>query len=249
MLQGPVLFVLCCLINGDAHRACQAATAAGHQVVPTRQLAVHWADDSERVDPKSSLWHITDSRSLQDWAFCPHHLQSRFDLKGRFLFPLQQAVLWGLLCRWQPALASCLAKLAPGIPAAQHLEDSSHGSWWAWGTRRQNHQNFPRPRPEGLGLWQLWTEPWHHQCPRMAARAVHHHLLCFCSVVSALPGGPAVNNPPANAGDTSSIPGPEDPTCHRATEPMHHNCWSPHALKPMLCKRRSHSNEKPEHHN
>ena len=47
--------------------------------------------------------------------------------------------------------------------------------------------------------------------------------LVLLSVVSALPVGPAVNNPPANAGDMGSIPGPEDPTCHGATEPMQHN--------------------------
>ena len=239
MLQGPVL------INGDAHRACQAATAAGHQVVPTRQLAVHWADDSERVDPESSLWHITDSRSLQDWAFCPHHLQSGFDLKGRFLFPLQQAVLWGLLCHWQPALASCLAKLAPGIPAAQHLLMAAGGPGV--------HDGRITRTFHGLAL-RGWVCDSPGQSPGIPTSGsegvrVRHHFLCFRSVVSALPGGPTVNNPPANAGDTSSVPGPEDPMCHGATEPMHHNYWSPHALKPMLCKRRSHSNEKPKHHN
>ena len=34
---------------------------------------------------------------------------------------------------------------------------------------------------------------------------------------------PMVKNPPANAGDTGSSPGPEDPTCHRATKPASHN--------------------------
>ena len=33
------------------------------------------------------------------------------------------------------------------------------------------------------------------------------------------PGGPVVKNKPASAGDMGSIPGPEDPTCHRATKP------------------------------
>ena len=32
------------------------------------------------------------------------------------------------------------------------------------------------------------------------------------------PGGSVVNNPPVNAGATCSVPGPEDPTCHRASE-------------------------------
>ena len=41
------------------------------------------------------------------------------------------------------------------------------------------------------------------------------------------PGGAVVKNPPANnAGDTGSIPGPEDPTCHKATKPVRHNYWA-----------------------
>ena len=39
------------------------------------------------------------------------------------------------------------------------------------------------------------------------------------------PGGAVVKNPPANAGDVgSSIR--EDPTCHRATKPVHHKYWA-----------------------
>ena len=37
------------------------------------------------------------------------------------------------------------------------------------------------------------------------------------------PGGTVVRNPPASAGDMGMIPGPEDPTCRRATKPVHHN--------------------------
>ena len=37
------------------------------------------------------------------------------------------------------------------------------------------------------------------------------------------PGGAMVKNLPANAGDTGSIPGREDPTCHGATKPVRHN--------------------------
>lgn len=49
----------------------------------------------------------------------------------------------------------------------------------------------------------------------------------------------------------------EDPTCHGATKPVYHHCWAS-ALEPgsavfqciqeaMLCKKRSHPNEKPEY--
>ena len=60
----------------------------------------------------------------------------------------------------------------------------------------------------------------------------------------------------------------EDPTCHRATKPVHHNNWActleptshnywahmlqllkPTWLDPVLCNERSHPNEKPTHCN
>ena len=47
------------------------------------------------------------------------------------------------------------------------------------------------------------------------------------------PGGTVVKNPPANAGDTGSSPGPgEDPTCREAMKPVRHNYWAC-ALEPM----------------
>ena len=38
-----------------------------------------------------------------------------------------------------------------------------------------------------------------------------------------LPGGPVVKNLAANEGDTGLTPVQEDPTCHGATKPLHHN--------------------------
>ena len=77
-----------------------------------------------------------------------------------------------------------------------------------------------------------------------------------------------VKTPPARVEDTNSIPGLEDPTCFGATKPMchhyracglesgSHSFWvlcvgiteSEHR-KPELHNKRSHDNEKPEHHN
>ena len=37
------------------------------------------------------------------------------------------------------------------------------------------------------------------------------------------PGGAVVENLPANAGDTGSSPGLEDPTCRGAARPVSHN--------------------------
>ena len=40
----------------------------------------------------------------------------------------------------------------------------------------------------------------------------------------------------------------EDPTCHGATKPVHHNYWAC-ALEPVLHNKRSYCNEKPAHRN
>ena len=37
------------------------------------------------------------------------------------------------------------------------------------------------------------------------------------------PGGAVVKNPPANAGDMGSSPGPKDHTCCGAAKPVRHN--------------------------
>ena len=49
---------------------------------------------------------------------------------------------------------------------------------------------------------------------------------------------------------------PEDPTCHGATKPVHHNYWTcvlqllkPVRLEPVILNKRSHHNEKSAHHN
>ena len=90
------------------------------------------------------------------------------------------------------------------------------------------------------------------------------------------PGGPVVKNRPANAGDTGLIPAPGRfhmpgwrvggwrgqlipwttttelafySLWATATEPMRCIFWSPRALEPTLCNKRSHCNEKSRHHN
>ena len=62
------------------------------------------------------------------------------------------------------------------------------------------------------------------------------------------PGGPVVKNLPANAGDMDSIPGPRRPTMPRGSWVGVPQLLSPQAPEPTLYKR-SHRNEKPEHHN
>ena len=41
----------------------------------------------------------------------------------------------------------------------------------------------------------------------------------------------------------------EDPTCHGATKPMSHNYLGPLILEPVLCNKKSHCSEQPEHGN
>ena len=52
-----------------------------------------------------------------------------------------------------------------------------------------------------------------------------------------------VKNLPAGAGDTGSVPGQEDSTCHGQP-----SLWTT-ATEPLLYERRSYHNEKPIHHN
>ena len=75
------------------------------------------------------------------------------------------------------------------------------------------------------------------------------------------PGGSVVKNPPANAGDTGSSPGPgrsHMPRSNEAHAPqllsLHSRACEPQLLKPaclepMLRNKRSHCNENPMHHN
>ena len=75
------------------------------------------------------------------------------------------------------------------------------------------------------------------------------------------PGGSMVKNPPASVGTWVQSLVWEDPTCCRATKPMHHsywacareprnhNYWSPNALEPVLRNKGSHCSEKSMHHN
>ena len=84
------------------------------------------------------------------------------------------------------------------------------------------------------------------------------------------PGGTVVKNPPFNAGDTGSSPGPGRShmpwsnkahvpqllsMCSRAHKPQllsHNYCATTteaRCLEPMLCNKKSHHNEKPTHHN
>ena len=54
-----------------------------------------------------------------------------------------------------------------------------------------------------------------------------------------------VNNLPANAGDTGSIPGPGRPHMLRGNEVHETQLLKPAHLEPVLCNKRSHRHEQP----
>ena len=66
-------------------------------------------------------------------------------------------------------------------------------------------------------------------------------------------GGTVVKNPPANAGDTGSSPGPgrsHMPRSNEARAPQLLSlCSTARALEPVLRNKRSHCSEKPVHRN
>ena len=62
------------------------------------------------------------------------------------------------------------------------------------------------------------------------------------------PGGAVVKNPPANAGDMGSSPGPGRSHMPRSNKAHAPQLLNPARLQPVLHKR-SHRNEKPAHHN
>ena len=58
------------------------------------------------------------------------------------------------------------------------------------------------------------------------------------------PGGAVVKNPPANAGDTGSIPRLERSNMPRSNSARAPQLLKPVRLEPVLCNKRSHPSEK-----
>ena len=74
-------------------------------------------------------------------------------------------------------------------------------------------------------------------------------VLSFKELSRGFPGGAVVKNPPANAGDRGSSPGPGVSHMTRSNEARVPQLLKPARLEPMLRNKRSHHNEKPPHHN
>ena len=70
--------------------------------------------------------------------------------------------------------------------------------------------------------------------PKNDSHQLSERLMVFKEEVSDFPGGPVVKNPPANTGDTGSIPGLGRFHMARATKPV---LQSPRAAttEPMSC--------------
>ena len=70
------------------------------------------------------------------------------------------------------------------------------------------------------------------------------------NVLEDIAGGPVVKNPPANAGDTGSIPGLGRSYMLRSNQAHAPQLLKPtHALEPVLSNKRSHRSEEPMHRN
>ena len=67
--------------------------------------------------------------------------------------------------------------------------------------------------------------------------------------MSGFPGGAVVKNPPANARDMGSSPGPGKSHMPRSNKARAPQLLKPARLEPVLCNRRRHRNEKPAHRN
>ena len=63
------------------------------------------------------------------------------------------------------------------------------------------------------------------------------------------PGGTVAENPPANAGDMGSSPGPGRSHMPRSSYTRAPQLLSPQLLEPVLRDKRSHCSEKPVHRN
>ena len=95
--------------------------------------------------------------------------------------------------------------------------------------------------PMDRGALQATNSPWGHErvghnlataaaaarvvmdAKRGAPRGPRISITLITALSVGFPDGLAVKNPPANAGDTGSTPGPEDSICRRGTKPMHCN--------------------------
>ena len=71
----------------------------------------------------------------------------------------------------------------------------------------------------------------------------------FLENLQGFPGGAVFKNLPANAGDTSSSPGPGRSHMPRSSEARAPQLLKPVHIEPVLCNKRSHLNEKPVHCN
>ena len=72
---------------------------------------------------------------------------------------------------------------------------------------------------------------------------------CLIKIFLGFPSSPVVKNPPANAGDTGSIPGAgrfHVPWSHRVPVAQ---LLKPTRLEAVLCNKRSHHDEEPSHRN
>ena len=91
--------------------------------------------------------------------------------------------------------------------------------------------------------------PLHWQADSQPPRHQGSPNLTFKKMLGDFPGDAVFKNPPANAGDTGSGPGPGRSHVPQSNEAHAPQLMKPACLEPMQRNKRSNSNEKPVHRN
>ena len=128
---------------------------------------------------------------------------------------------------WEKARVGCFERTACILSIVKQITSPGgmhETSAWAWCTGKTQRNRVEKKVGGGSG-WGIHVNPW----------LIHVNIwqkpLQYCKVISLqlikINGKKKKKNPPANAGDTSLIPGLGHPTRYRATKLKHHNQWSP----------------------
>ena len=116
----------------------------------------------------------------------------------------------------------------PSWVSSQNKDQSSIALCHCWGDRERCV----------LRVWMLWGSWFPLWKPRDLPLRSRTDSLDF-------PGSAVVKNPPANAGNIGSSPGPGGSHMPQSNKPVHHNYWSPRAWSPCSATRKpvQHNNE------
>ena len=152
--------------------------------------------------------------------------------KKKYFGKHQKFTLGGLPCGLGTSL---VAQMVKNVPSMQETQVQSLIQKIPWRREWQPTSVFLPGEFHGQRCL-VGYSPW---SPRVKHNWVTNTFTFSCGLM--------IKNLPANAGDTSLIPGPWK--FHmEATKSIRCNYWIPSAIKPMTCNKKSHCNEMPEIH-